>query len=103
MLIPILTLVLMPILTFLELAVQRWLFRNSISSGMTSRGRQIDTLTPYDEPCATIDPGSPPSQVSDGRIGSIIEDGGNGTNMDNIQGLVFVVIEANIEIGVRPL
>jgi hypothetical protein len=29
MLIPILTLVLMPILTFLELAVQRWLFRNS--------------------------------------------------------------------------
>ena len=29
MLIPILTLVLMPVLIFLELAVQRWLFRNS--------------------------------------------------------------------------
>jgi hypothetical protein len=44
---------------------------------------KIDTLTPYGEPCSTIDPGSPPSQVSYGRIGSIIENGGNGTNLDN--------------------
>ena len=64
---------------------------------------KIDALLLDSEPCAAIDPGSPPSQVSDGRIGSIIEDGGNGTKMDNIQGLVFVVIEANIEIRVRPL
>jgi len=62
---------------------------------------KIDALAPYGKPCTTIDPCSPPSQVSYGRIGIIIEDGDNGMHMDTIQGLVFTVVEANIDIGVR--
>ncbi len=61
---------------------------------------KIDTLTPYCEPCAAIDPGPPPSQIRHSGLLSIVDVSGNGTNMANVQRLVFVVVEANVDIRV---
>src|SRR5579859_1598594 len=65
--------------------------------------QKIDTLLLNREPCAAIDPGSPPSQISHGRVGSIIDAGGNSTNMVNIQRPLLVIVKADINIGVWSL
>src|SRR5450755_4390637 len=64
---------------------------------------KIDALSLNIKPRAAVDPRSPSSHLSNGKVGRIVNSCGDGTNMSNIQRSLFVVIQPNVDIRVRPL
>src|SRR5450755_1233357 len=64
---------------------------------------KIDALSLNIKPRAAVDPRSPSSHLSNGKVGRIVNSCGDGTDMGDVQWSLLVIVQPNIYIRVRPL